>query len=252
MKTQNIQPKNKFLLFNIPFSTLDMAQTLSEIERAVSRGDSYFVITANPEYVMNARTQPELIRIAQEADLVTADGTGIVWAGKQMGVHIPGRVTGYDLLIQLLKKCQQNHWKIYILGSSQDTLNIAAEKLAAAYPDLQIAGSHHGYFAPEEEAKIISDIQQKHPHFLFVAMGSPKQELWIDRNRHRLPNCIMMGVGGCFDVIAGRVKRAPLIWQKLNIEWLYRLIQQPSRWRRMLALPKFMGLVLFCKNSSKK
>ena len=234
-------------ILGFPFAKLTLDEAVRLMGEVVGRERSvpFHVITANPEIVMAALRDESLGRIITEADLVTADGIGIVFASRWIGDPVPERVTGYDILMRLLADGDRNGWSFYFLGCDEDTSRKAADVIAARFPGLRVAGRHHGYFGPEEEAEIVADIRAARPDVLVVAMGAPLAERWIYRHKTELPVKLAIGVGGSLDVIAGKVKRAPRFWQSLNLEWLYRLLKQPSRWRRQLALPAFALRVLF-------
>jgi N-acetylglucosaminyldiphosphoundecaprenol N-acetyl-beta-D-mannosaminyltransferase len=235
----------KTTLLGAPVDRLTMAQAGERVAELVRGGGARRIITLNPEYLYRAvRGEPDLLELVRKADLVTADGEGIVWAGRVAGTPFPERVTGIDLMLNLVRRAAAEGWKVYLLGAAPGVAEEAAENLRRLCPGLQVAGTCHGYFKPDEEQRIVEDIKKAAPQLLFVALGAPAQEKWIDRNIERIGNVTAMGVGGSFDVIAGRVPRAPRWMQRLKIEWLGRLIREPSRWRRMLVLPKFAWLVL--------
>lgn len=230
-------------IMGIPFPKLTMDQTLTKLSEVVEqdRSSLFHVITGNPEIVIRCQHDTELRSIVDEAGLITADGIGIVLVSRVKGGHLPERVTGCDLLIQLLETGNRNrkNWSFYMLGADEETSLKAAEAIARTYPNVTIAGRHHGYFGPEEDEKIVEDIRRAAPDFLIVALGAPAAELWIHKYRSRLNAKIAVGVGGSLDIIGGKVKRAPKVWQNMHAEWLFRLINQPSRWRRQLILPRF-------------
>ncbi|GAB7389228.1 WecB/TagA/CpsF family glycosyltransferase [Bacillaceae bacterium] len=230
-------------VLGIPFARMTMLETVQWIASRIRAGDKLQIVTANPEIVMAAQKNGELFSLLQRVSLVTPDGIGVVWAAKTLGAPLPERVAGYDLLHELMKRANEEQWRVYLFGASADANEQAARKLQEQYPGARIVGRRDGYFREEDEPSIVADINEKKPHLLFVALGAPKQELWIARHWHELNVNAAMGVGGSFDVLAGLVKRAPLLWQKLNLEWLYRLLSQPSRWRRQLALPQFVWKV---------
>lgn len=239
----------KVNVLGVSFITAKFSQTVNWLKTIVIQGKKAFVITANPEVVMMARANPEFNRVVQRADIVTPDGIGVVIASKLLvrqngGTDIPERVPGYDLLQALMQVADQQGWRVYLLGASPESNLGATNRLHEWYPNAQIVGNRDGYFSPEDEATIVEEINTALPHLLFVALGVPRQEMWIANHWERLNANVVMSVGGSFDGIAGKVKRAPQIWQKLNLEWLYRLLSQPSRWRRQLALPHFVLLVL--------
>lgn len=233
----------KVNLLGSRIDALNLEQTVDKIAGFVRSGRPHWIITINPEFIYRAQFEPELMELACRADLVTPDGVGVVWAAGVAGTPVPERVTGIDLMLHLMERAASEGWRVYLIGSAPGVAAEAAECLMRDYPGLQVAGTHHGYFGPEDEAEILAHIKQCRPHLLMVALGAPKQEMWIDRVLPELGVSVAMGVGGSLDVIAGRVPRAPVWMQKLHIEWLGRLLQQPSRWRRMLVLPRFAWLV---------
>ena len=168
-----------------------------------------------------------------------------------LGRKISGRAAGYDISLKLMEKMAASGKTLYLFGAAPGIAETAAEKLKEKYPGLNIAGLHDGYFDAEEEKKIIADINEKKPDGLFVCLGSPKQEKWIFANKDKLNVKVAMGLGGCLDVYAGNVKRAPDIFIKFGLEWLYRLMKEPKRFFRMLALPKFMLKVIWHKITKK-
>ncbi|WP_027364686.1 WecB/TagA/CpsF family glycosyltransferase [Desulfotruncus alcoholivorax] len=224
---------------------LTMDQAVEAVTALVRASKPCRVITLNPEYLYRAATSDAaLLELVRKADLVTADGEGIVWAGRVAGSPFPERVTGIDLMLRLMPKAAAEGWRIYLLGAAPGVAEEAAENLRRLHPGLQVAGTHHGYFQPAEDTAVVEDIRKAAPQLLFVALGAPKQEIWIDKYIDEIGPVVAMGVGGTFDVLAGRVARAPRWMQRLKMEWLGRLVMEPSRWRRMVVLPKFAWLVL--------
>ncbi len=203
------------------------------------------IVTPNPEIIMAAVKDPELMDIINNADLVVPDGIGLVYASKIMRQPFKERVTGIDLLEAVLSQLNHSGGSVYLLGSKPGISERAAEKMTGQYPKLQIAGTYHGYFSKEEEEEIIHRINSVSPDFLCVALGSPKQERFIYKYKDMLKAKVVIGVGGSLDVWAGELKRAPVFYRKYGLEWLYRLIQQPSRYKRMAALPVFMMKIIF-------
>jgi N-acetylglucosaminyldiphosphoundecaprenol N-acetyl-beta-D-mannosaminyltransferase len=180
----------------------------------------------------------------QQADLIVPDGAGLVWAAKKLKHPVQERVAGIDLMMQLLALAEQNQWPVYFLGASSEVIDAAINQLMKRFPALSIAGYRDGYFSAEEDQQVIEDIRQANPKLLFVGRAASQQEPWIQKFKYDLNVPVMMGVGGSYDVLSGRLKRAPKIWQSMKLEWLYRLMQEPWRFRRMLAIPKFMWLVM--------
>ncbi|KRM00269.1 WecB/TagA/CpsF family glycosyltransferase [Liquorilactobacillus satsumensis] len=208
-----------------------------------------FVVTANPEIVLYARHDPAYARVIQQADYITADGIGIIKGAQLLHTPLPERVTGFDTLVALLAFAAQNNKRVFLLGAKSAVLELTVAHLHAQYPHLKIVGYHDGYF--DDAAQVAAEITASAPDFVFVALGFPKQEFFIAKYRS-CASAIWMGVGGSFDVLAGTVKRAPLFWQKHHIEWLYRLLQEPTRIGRILSLPRYLALVLFSKYNHQK
>jgi N-acetylglucosaminyldiphosphoundecaprenol N-acetyl-beta-D-mannosaminyltransferase len=198
------------------------------------------LITVNPEFVMAAQQNADFRRAINAAALVVADGTGVVWATRYLKAPTPERITGVDTLTALARRCAQTGYRIYLLGAAPGVAEEAAARLQDLAPGLQIAGTYAGSPAPAEEDEIIERVRAAQADILCVAYGAPAQDLWIYRNLARLPVALAVGVGGAYDFISGRQQRAPRLMQRLGIEWVYRLYREPWRWRRMLAIPRFM------------
>ncbi|MGG1398811.1 WecB/TagA/CpsF family glycosyltransferase [Bacillus salipaludis] len=238
--------KNNVNILGINFLNKGFNEVVELLSERIAKGIKTFVVTANPEIVMYARENLDYKNIVQEADYVVPDGSGIILAAKILNTPIQERVTGYDLTVRLLELANQNRWRIYLLGGKEETNKKAVANICKQYPHLVMAGSHNGYFKGKEN-KIADEIKAANADIVFVALGFPRQEKWISAHYATFSKGIFMGVGGSIDVLAGEVKRAPLVWQKLNLEWFYRLMKQPSRWRRMLALPRFLVEILKVK-----
>lgn len=228
-------------VLGIPFPKITLHETVELLGRVIEQHHSgvYHVITCNPEMVMACREDRGLRRIIDEAGLITADGIGIVIASGWNGNRLPERVTGFDIMMRLLEEGDRKGWSFYLLGADPETNGKAADAIGARFPGARVAGRHHGFFKEADEPAILEDIRKSDPDVLLVALGVPKAERWIYRYKEQLSTRIAMGVGGSLDVLAGKVKRAPVFWQKIHLEWLYRLMRQPSRWRRQLVLPRF-------------
>ena len=210
------------------------------IAESREHGTSHQVVTANAEIIYRASQNDDMKAIINQAHMVTADGSGVVWASKQLGEPLAERVTGIDLVNSICAASAQRGWKLYILGSAPGVADTAAQNICAKYPGCNIIGTHHGYFDAAEEQNILAELRELKPDILFVALGAPKQEYWIAEHLAQLGIPVGMGIGGSMDVLSGNVKRAPEWMQKLSLEWLYRFLIQPTRFKRMLALPKFM------------
>ena len=202
-----------------------------------------YVVTPNPEIVWLARKQPELLEALNRADLVVPDGIGIVYAARILGTPLPARVPGIELAAGLLRHMADSGDPVFLLGAKPGVAERAADRLKQEYPGLRIVGTGDGYF--REDEPVIERINACKPRLLFVCLGFPRQELWMARYRDQIDAGRMLGLGGSLDVFAGDVKRAPMIWRRLNLEWFYRLICQPSRLGRMLKLPVFLLSVVW-------
>lgn len=202
------------------------------------------IVTANPEMVMLAREHAGLAAALQDADLVVADGIGVVWAARLLRQPLPHRIPGIDLTSRLLDVAAQTGAGVFLLGARPGVAEEAARRLKEKHPGLVIAGTHHGYLDPGDEERVVRQINASGAALLLVAMGVPRQELWIARHRDRLAVRLLIGVGGAFDVYAGRVRRAPKWLQELGLEWAYRVLQEPRRLTRLAALPRFVLLAV--------
>ena len=204
------------------------------------KGTTHQIVTANAEIIYQASKNDKMRTVINNAQMVTADGSGVVWASKQLGEPLTERVTGIDLVNSICAASAQYGWKLYILGSAPGVADTAAKNICEKYPDCNIIGTHHGYFDAEQEQNILAELRELNPDVLFVALGAPRQEYWIAEHIKALGIPVGMGIGGSMDVLSGNVKRAPEWMQKMSLEWLYRFLIQPTRFKRMLALPKFM------------
>jgi len=231
-------------VLGVPFDPLGMEEAVKTIASWLEGEECHQIVTANPETVMKAGEDRELMAILREARLVVADGIGIVWAARRQGNPLPERVPGVELAERLVALAAQRGYRVYLLGGAPGVAAEAARCLEAKYPGLVIAGVQHGYFSPEEEEGVVAAVAAARPHLLLVGLGMPKQEKWIYRHRQRLGAAVAIGVGGSLDVFAGRVCRAPGWMCRLGLEWLYRFLTQPQRLFRMLALPRFAVKVL--------
>lgn len=218
---------------------ISMEQAVTAIKKMVESGQPHHVITLNAEIIYHARQDYSLQEIINAADLVTPDGIGVVWAAGRLGYKSSGRVTGIDLLEHLADRAAALGWKVYLLGSAPGVAEAAGKVLWERYPGLKLVGTHHGYFKPDEVDAILKEIKALAPDLLCVALGAPGQELWINRHKDQLGVPVMIGVGGSLDVLGGFKQRAPELFIKLNLEWFYRLVAEPSRLKRQMVLPRF-------------
>lgn len=178
--------------------------------------------------------------LSNKADLVLPDGAGTVWAGNYLGYSIPERVAGYDLYLRLLEEAAKKDIPVYFFGGKPGIAEEAAAEGKRRWPGLNVVGCRNGYFSADEETEILEKINRSGAAMLFAALGAPKQEKWLAKHREQLKSNLLMGIGGSFDVLAGKVQRAPKWMQDARLEWFFRLVKQPSRFGRMLALPKFV------------
>ncbi|MDK2971495.1 MAG: N-acetylglucosaminyldiphosphoundecaprenol N-acetyl-beta-D-mannosaminyltransferase [Candidatus Sumerlaeota bacterium] len=215
----------------------------------INAGRKTFCVAINPEKIFGAHRKPVLRDILLKANMHICDGVGAAIAARLLhGERLP-RITGVGLFTELMKAAPRERWCIYLLGASPEANEGARRRLEQDHPGIRIVGARDGFFESNEE--VVRDINDSGAHMLFVAMGSPKQEQWIIDNYERLDTTFMMGVGGTYDVVSGRVNRAPAFFRKTGTEWLYRLLSQPSRWRRQTVLPRFALLTLKAKLSFK-
>lgn len=233
-------PFDTVSILNVSFINTTNAAFIQQLQQDVTAHRNRFIVTANPEILMYAREHPDYQQVLQRADYVTPDGIGVIQGAQILGTPLPERITGYDTLLKLLEWGSLTHQRIFLLGAKPAVLKTVVNKIKHDYPGVVLAGARDGYF--QDEAAVVTEITAAKPDMVFVATGFPKQEFFIAKYRERYA-ALWMGVGGSFDVLAGAVKRAPKFWQKHHVEWLYRLIQEPSRYKRMLVLPRYLRLV---------
>lgn len=236
-------------VLGVSISKVTMREATSKVSEFVRSDKFHTIYTPNPEIIMLAKKDAAFHQILEEADLVVPDGIGVVIASKlKKGERLPERVAGYDLVQNTMKEAVREGYKYYFFGSKPGISEEAAVKMRETYPGIEIVGTRNGYFKPEDEADIIADINASGANILLVALGAPKQEKWIEANKHLMPNVrVAIGVGGSLDVMSGNVKRAPIAFQKLGLEWFYRLLKEPTRFKRMLVLPEFLIKVIINK-----
>lgn len=229
-------------LFDLLVDNVDMAGALNKVADFIAEGGFHFIVAVNPEKFMRVEQDHELKKIIQEAQLVIPDGVGVLYAAKIKGYELSGRVTGFDLMQSMISLAAINGYRVFLLGAAPGVAEKASQVLKARHPELNIVGIRDGYFKDEDE--VINEINETQPDILFTAMGTPKQEKWLTGNKEKLKVPVCMGVGGSFDVVAGNIERAPEYMQNLGLEWLHRLLKEPSRIVRMSNLPKFVFRVI--------
>ena len=230
-------------ILGVKVDAVTMIQAVERVENLIAEENSSLVATANAEMILNATHDAELKKILNAADLVVPDGAGTVWAARHLGKQMPERVAGFDLVQELMKISPARGIKFFLFGAAPGIADKAKLKAEALYPGIKIVGTRNGYFKPEDEPEIISQIKNSRADILLAALGVPKQEKWLFKYKDELKVPVSIGVGGTFDVMAGVVRRAPLWMQKARLEWLFRAMLQPSRAGRLLALPKFVWKV---------
>ncbi len=226
-------------ILGLKVDNITMAESLDFVKNVIADQGYARILTLNAEIAYLSSKDKKQGELVNGADLVTPDGAGIMWASQHYGAPITERVSGVDLTERLLSLSQAEGYSFYCLGAKEETVSLAVKNMATKY-GAKIAGYHNGYFSWDDSAAIVEDIKKSHANILLVAMGFPRQDLWL---KEFGPECgvnIGIGVGGSFDVFAGLIKRAPQIWQQLRLEWLYRLLKDPRRFKRTLNLPRFM------------
>ncbi len=236
-------------LLGVPVDPLSMAEAIQRIDEFIRSGKPHHIVTADASGIMRAVETPEFLDIVRRADLVTADGAGVLLATKLCGQRMPERVSGCDLVEQICALAATKGYPVYLFGAAEDIARQAADKLVSRHPGLLIAGTRNGFFSAEEEPQIVQEIAASGARVIFVALGIPRQELFIRQYFDALQVPVLIGVGGSFDVISGNLKRAPRWMQLTGIEWLYRLAQEPKRLPRMMALPRFIVAVWKARQS---
>lgn len=237
----------KVKLFNIEIDALSMRQTLDIVEDAVANDKHIHHTVVNAGKIVLMQEDKELEKSVNEADLINADGQAVVWASKMLGSPLPERVSGIDLMEKLVKRSFEKGYRCYFLGAEEDVVSNLITLYKKKYSNNVIAGYRNGYFKKSDEKSIAKVISQSNANILFVAITSPKKEIFLNTYKKELKNInFIMGVGGSFDVIAGKVNRAPKWMQGIGFEWLYRVIQEPRRMfmRYLVGNTKFIYLVL--------
>lgn len=228
-----------------PVDLLTMAETVDLARGAMRSGRRVQHVALNVAKLVNMRSDPVLAADVANSDIVGIDGMGILWGARALGLPAASRVAGVDLLAELLELCAQEGFKPYFLGATPAVLHQALQAACERHPTLAFAGWHDGYFKREEEDAIVGDIQSSGAHCLFIGMPTPRKERFLAAHRDVLGVPFIMGVGGAFDVLAGTVRRAPVRIQKLGLEWLYRVYQEPGRmwWRYAKTNTLFAGVL---------
>lgn len=225
-------------VLGVQFDNVTMEQAVEKAAAMIEAGGAHYAVTPNAEFVQRAEKDAAFRDALNSADLVLPDGIGVVYAAKILGQPLSGRVPGCDFADALCAWMAANGKMLYLLGAKPGVAEQAAENLKKAHPGLLVCGTHDGYF--QEDGPVVQDIRAANADVVFVCLGAPKQENWMIEHGAQTGASFLIGLGGSLDVFAGTVKRAPAVWQKLGLEWLYRLMKQPSRIGRMAKLPLFL------------
>ncbi|GJM28809.1 MAG: UDP-N-acetyl-D-mannosamine transferase [Cyclobacteriaceae bacterium] len=235
------------VILNCPIDNLSMTETTEVVSEAISDRRQLHHVVVNAAKIVNMQRDHELNEAVRACDIINADGQSVIWASRLLRKPLKERVAGVDLMQRLVELSYRNNYKIYFFGAKEEVVQAVVDKYCNQYSKEIIAGYRNGYFKQEEEKEIANSIANSGANILFVAISSPKKEIFLNKNKHILSSVnFIMGVGGSFDVVAGKVKRAPLWMQKIGLEWLYRLLQEPTRlWKRYLVTNSwFIWLVI--------
>jgi len=225
----------KIDILGIRFDNLTLDEMAAAGIESLRRGGFHYAVTPNPEFLLSAQKDPEFAEVLNGADLVMPDGVGVVYAAKILGTPLKERVPGVDFAKRMAAWCAQGGKKLFLLGAKPGIAEQAAENLCREYPGLVVCGTHDGYF--KEDAPVAEAVRAAGADLVFVCLGAPRQEKWMAQWGPTTGASLMVGLGGALDVFAGAVQRAPEGWQKLGLEWLYRLLREPKRFSRMARLP---------------
>ena len=243
---EQIAPQ-RISILDVPVDCIDMVRAVDVIDQAIHSDSCLTVIAVNPEKVMSARRDATTLQSLRQAGLLIPDGIGVVWAARLLTGQRVGRVAGADLMPEICRLAESRGYRVFLYGAAPGIAERASQVLLERYPGLQVAGCQHGYVDDDDMDALIDRINDSAADVLFVALGSPRQELWIKRHADRLGVKVYQGVGGTFNVLAGEVRRAPVIFRRFNLEWFYRLITDPRRLGRQMILPVFGLLVVWQK-----
>lgn len=243
--------KTKILGINIDSITLEEAGEITKELIQNSNKTCRMIVAPNTEFIMMAQKDKNFFEILNRADLATPDSVGVILGGKFQKKPFKERIPGQAYFRKILEIGEKEGWTFYMLGGEGEVPKLAVNNVKKDYPNLKVVGYHEGFFKEDSEEKVIKEINSLKPNVLFVAMGAPIQEKWISKHKNELQVDIAAGQGGTFDYEAGKIKRAPKLVQKLCIEWLWRLILQPTRIKRMIVLPIYLMKIIFTKDITK-
>jgi N-acetylglucosaminyldiphosphoundecaprenol N-acetyl-beta-D-mannosaminyltransferase len=244
MTKQHPDAEQRVRILGVPVDCVPMSRTLQILEEFVAEGTPHLVVTADSSGIVQAQSDPALKALYDQAALVTADSAGVVWAVNRRKKCLSERVSGVEIVDRVCALSADRGYRIYFLGAAPGVAELAAEKLRLKHPGCNIVGTDHGYFPADSDAVIAAQVAEFKPDFLFVAMGIPRQERFIVDTMPIIQAKVAIGVGGSFDVFSGRTKRAPVLFQKLKLEWFWRVLLNPSKLEKVKLLPKFAMMVL--------
>lgn len=232
-------PTTAVRVLGVRVNVVTEAAFLARVAQWVEERMPRQVVTINPEFVMRAHDDARFAAVLEAADLATPDGVGVIWAARRQGVHMSERVGGADMALPLARQCARLGHRLFLLGGAERVAEEAARRLQQQIPGLIIAGTFAGSPDPRCDEETVGRVREGRPDIVLVAYGAPAQDFWIARNKERIGAPVLMGVGGTLDYLAGVRRRAPALVRRLWLDWAFRLLTQPWRWRRMLALPRF-------------
>jgi N-acetylglucosaminyldiphosphoundecaprenol N-acetyl-beta-D-mannosaminyltransferase len=233
-------------LFGVQVDDVTLAEAVDTIDAWIEAGHSGQHTSVNAAKIVRLQDDAVLREAIDESEIVTADGQAVVWASRFLGAPLRERVTGIDLMAALVDRAAARGYRLYLLGARPEVVAAAEDALRSQFPHLEVIGARDGYWRAEEEAAVVAEIAAASPDLLFVALETPAKELFLRKYRETLGVPFVMGVGGAFDILAGRRRRAPRAWQRVGLEWLYRLVQDPRRMagRYVVGNTKFLLLTL--------
>ncbi len=235
----------KMNILGVSFDNVTLEEAVQAgLALADGENQGSYVVTPNPEFILDARKNPQFAADLAGAKLTLADGVGVIYAAKMLGTPLKAKVPGIDFAAGLMEGMAKKGLRLYLLGAKPGVAELAGKNLMGRYPGLTVCGVHDGYFQEEESAALTEEMKAARADVVFVCLGAPKQERWMAAHGGQTGAKLLVGLGGSLDVFAGTVERAPEGFQKLGLEWLYRLIQEPWRWKRMARLPLILWYAL--------
>ena len=242
----------KIDVLGVSFDNVTLNEAVAVGARLTEGPETGYVVTPNPEFILEARKNPAFARVLAEAALTVPDGIGVIYASKILGTPLQEKVAGIAFASGLMAEMAGKGKRLFLLGAKPGIAELAAGNLMAQYPGLVVCGTHDGYFKAEENEAIAEEIRNTGADVVFVCLGAPKQEFWMAQYGSATGAHLLVGLGGSLDVFAGTVERAPESWQKLGLEWLYRLKKEPWRWKRMIRLPLVLWYAVLARLGGRK